>query len=61
MLVLAVLLALAPARHDPKTVSCWTVLPYTWIYGEDAAAAWALAHGYTKTEIAAVRKRCKGV
>lgn len=57
--ILLIFFVLTPARHDAKTVSCWTVLPYTWIYGEEAAEAWALSHGYSRTEVAAVRKRCK--
>jgi hypothetical protein len=55
------LLATDPAQaqeHVHKQVSCWTVLSYVWIYGEDAAIAWAKSKGYSAAQIDAIKRRC---
>lgn len=48
----------APAKAE-HGISCWSIRPYVWIYGEAAAVEWARTHGYTAAQIMAVKRRCK--
>lgn len=61
LLGITVAVLLLAGHGNPKLISCWTVLPYVWAYGEDAAIAWAKSRGYTDRQIAEMRKRCSKV
>jgi hypothetical protein len=61
-LIMAIaLLASDPAAQEHvrhKQVSCWTVLSYVWIYGEEAVISWAKKNGYTAAQIDAIKRTC---
>jgi hypothetical protein len=40
-------------------ISCVTIMPYVWYYGEAAAIEWATKKGYSQKTIAMVRHKCK--
>ena len=56
LIVLALVLLVG---HESKTPSCFIIVPYIFVYGEDAVIAWAKSKGYTDIQIAALKKRCE--
>jgi len=50
--------AILLTANEPKTPSCFILVPYILVYGEAAAIAWAKLHGYTDIQITAIKKRC---
>ena len=58
-ILIALMLLVTTQAAQAKPISCWTVLPYVWIYGEEAVVAWAKVHGYTAEQIASVKRKCE--
>lgn len=60
-IALAALLSLLgcfPASAGPPEPPCWAVRFYVSVYGERVTTLWALAHGYSREEIAITKARC---